>query len=85
MELTHEQVDKAEVMSGAYDEAYDCLKTAVELLRGTDDPTAKEIADGLDDLMIEIDSDREQYDSICNAAYQQEIEEMTRDYWRAVL
>ena len=85
MNLTYEQVDKAETMSGAYDEALSSLRSAIESLRGTGDATAKELADGIDDIISEIENDKEPYDRICDAAYQQEIDELTRDYWRSVI
>ncbi len=85
MNLTYKEVDKAETMSSAYDEAISYLKSAIELLNGTGDSTAKEFADALDDIKGEIDDDKEPYDRICEAAYQQEIDELTRDYWRSVI
>ena len=85
MNLTYEQVDKAETMSSAYDEVIGYLKSVIELLKGTDDSTAKELADAIDDIKHEIEDDKEPYDRICDAAYQQEIDELTKDYWRSVI
>ncbi|MBR6982076.1 MAG: hypothetical protein IKH75_00860 [Ruminococcus sp.] len=85
MTLTYEQVDKAETMTSAYDEAIGYLKAVIELLKGTGDSTAKEFADAIDDIKGEIEDDKEPYDKICDAAYQQEIDELNRDYWRSVI
>ena len=83
--LTHKQVDKADEMVGAYEEAISYLESAIESLKSTKDSEAEGFAEELSDVIRYIKDDKEQYDAILAEDYRQEIEELTRDYWRSVI
>ncbi len=78
-------VDKADEIVGALEDAISCLEGAVEALKSTKDGTLDVYAEDLNDVIRYLKDEKEPYDNILAEDYRQEIEGLTRDYWRMVL
>ena len=83
--LTPAMVDKADEMVGAIEEAIRYLEGAVEALKSTKDGAVDGYAEELNDIIRYLKDEKEPYDNILAEDYRQEIEGLTRDYWRMVL